>query len=59
MRVNISSINAHSGLVANVANNLTAIDDKGTFFIRATLQSNNYSVTDFTTLAKHSPGMHK
>lgn len=59
MRVNISSINAHSGLVANVANNLAVIDNKGTFVIKAPLQSNNHSVTDFTTLAKHSPSMHK
>lgn len=59
MRVDISSINAHSGLVANVANNLADINNKGTFVIKAPLQNNNHSVTDFTTLAKHSPSMHK
>lgn len=59
MRVNISSINAHSGLVANVANNLTITDDKGIFVIKAPLQSNNHAVTAFTTLAKHSFSMHK
>lgn len=55
MRVNISSIDAHSGLVANVADNLAVINNKETFVIKALLQGNNHSVTDFTTFAKHSP----
>lgn len=57
MRVNMT-INAHSDLVPNVANHPAMLDSKGTFAIKPALQSNNHSVTTFTTLAKHSLSMY-